>query len=233
MCLACPAFINALSTSLCQTIDVYCERTSAALDAEPLNAVTGLSMVVVAVAAAWLQRVRPNREAGGLIWACIVAIFVGGFGAFLFHTVAAVWTVWIDMMPFLVFMLLILWLTLTRFFGWRPLAAGGAVLAFLAVTFGAGPVLPRGLLPSGAYYLTPLVILSVVAGALALRRSPAAGLYVGASVVFAAAIAARQLDEPLCGVFPLGTHFLWHLLTAVLAWLLLRAAILYAPARAV
>ena len=31
----------------------------------------------------------------------------------------------------------------------------------------------------------------------------------------------RTLDEPLCAAIPLGTHFLWHILNAImLAWMI-------------
>lgn len=229
--IACPALIAETAPALCRQIDNYCERIGLALDAEPLNAVTNIAMIVVAIAVARLQIVRPNRDAQALIWGAIVAVAIGGVGALLFHTTAALWAVWADMVPFLVFMLIILWLTLTRHFGWRPWAAGAALAAFLSVTIGIGPLIPRGLLPASAYYLPPLIVLFVVAILLRLRRSPAATGYLAAAFVFLAALAARELDEPLCGVIPFGTHFLWHLLAALLAWILIRTAILHTPPR--
>lgn len=231
MAAACPAFLIEALPGLCRTVDAYCERTSDALDAEPLNALTNVGMLVAAWAAGRLQRRRPNRDAAGLITAMIVAIVAGGVGAFLFHTTATVWAVVLDMLPFLVFMLLVLWLTLTRFFAWRPLAAAAGLAAFMAVMLGGGALVPRDLLPAGAYYLLPLVVLSVVAVILLLRRSSAAPSYLAAAFVFAAAFASRELDGPLCNAIPAGTHFLWHLLAALLAWILIRAAILHAPAR--
>jgi hypothetical protein len=159
----------------------------------------------------------------------IVAIIAGGIGAFLFHTTATVWAVVLDMLPFLVFMLLVLWLTLTRLFAWSPLAAAIGLAAFVAVMLVGGTLVPRGLLPTGVYYLLPLVVLVIVAVLLSLRRSPAAPSYLAAAFVFAAAFAARELDGPLCGAIPIGTHFLWHLFAALLAFILIRAAILYAP----
>jgi hypothetical protein len=231
MAVACPAFVLEAAPALCRTVDAYCERTSAALDAEPLNAITNIGMLVAAWAAARLQRRQPNRDAAGLITAMIVAIVAGGVGAFLFHTTATVWAVVLDMLPFLVFMLLVLWLTLTRFFAFTPLAAALGLAAFLAVMFGGATMVPRGLLPAGAYYLLPLVVLVIVAVILSLRRSPAAPSYFAAALTFAAAFAARELDGPLCGALPTGTHFLWHLFAALLAYILIRAAILYAPPR--
>lgn len=231
MTVACPGFLVEAAPGLCQTVDAYCERTSDALDAEPLNALTNIGMLIAAWGAARLQRRYPNRDAAALITAMIAAIVAGGVGAFLFHTTATVWAVVLDVLPFLVFMLLVLWLTLTRFFAWSPLSAAAALAAFVAVIVGGGTLVPRGFLPAGAYYLLPLAVLAVVAVILALRRSPAGPSYLAATFVFAAAFAARELDGPLCGAIPSGTHFLWHLLAALLAFILIRAAILHAPAR--
>ena len=231
MDLACPVFIAEAAPGLCRQFDIYCERVGLAFDAEPLNALSGLLTIIVAGAAIRLHRLRPNRDAAGLIWAMIVALALGGVGAFLFHTTATVWALWLDMMPFLVFMLLVLWLTLTRHYNWPWWGAALALLAFFAVTFGAGPLIPRGLLPGGAYYLPPLAVLLVVTILLWRRGAAAATAYGLATVVFAAALAARELDEPLCAILPFGTHFLWHVLAALLTWILIRAAILYAPPR--
>lgn len=228
MAAACPGFLLEAMPGLCRTVDAYCERTSDALDAEPLNAITNIGMLAAAWAAARLRRRHPNRDAAGLITAMIMAIVAGGIGAFLFHTTATVWAVALDMLPFLVFMLLVLWLTLTRFVGWPPLSAALGLVAFVAVMLGGGALVPREALPAGAYYLLPLAVLFAAAVILWLRRSPAAPSYLAAAAVFAAAFASRELDGPLCDAIPVGTHFLWHLLAALLAYILLRAAILYA-----
>ncbi|SDB22842.1 ceramidase domain-containing protein [Bauldia litoralis] len=230
MDLVCPALIADAAPALCRQFDVYCERIGFGLDAEPLNALTNVAMLVVAAFAARLQIARPNRDAAGLIWAAIIAVALGGIGATLFHTTATVWAVWADMMPFLVFMMIILWLALTRHFGWPAWAAVIAVLGFLAITFGSGPLIPRGLLPGGAYYLPPLLVLFAVAVILQRRGSKAGVSYLLASIVFLGALAARESDGPLCAAIPFGTHFLWHLLAALLAWILIRSAILDTPA---
>jgi hypothetical protein len=60
-------------------------------------------------------------------------------------------------------------------------------------------------------------------------RQPAAGRdMVVATGVFVLSFIARTLDMPVCPAFPLGAHFLWHLLNAILLYLLMRAAILHA-----
>jgi len=46
-----------------------------------------------------------------------------------------------------------------------------------------------------------------------------------AAAIFAVSLSFRTVDRMLCGAFPLGTHFVWHLLNAVVLYLLLRTAI--------
>jgi hypothetical protein len=63
-----------------------------------------------------------------------------------------------------------------------------------------------------------------------LARWPLAGRkMIVAACLFVVALSLRTLDMHLCPSFPLGTHFLWHLLNALLLYLLLRLVILHAP----
>ena len=46
------------------------------------------------------------------------------------------------------------------------------------------------------------------------------GLTIGVGILVAS-MGARWADEPLCHMHPVGTHFLWHILNAVmLAWMI-------------
>ncbi len=71
------------------------------------------------------------------------------------------------------------------------------------------------------FYWTVPVLLAGYAAAL-WRRAPqtARGLALGAGLL-GLSITVRSLDMPLCGSWPLGTHFLWHLLNALmLGWMI-------------
>lgn len=46
-----------------------------------------------------------------------------------------------------------------------------------------------------------------------------------AAAVFALSLAFRSVDVAACGIVPIGTHFLWHVLNAVVLFVLVRAAI--------
>jgi hypothetical protein len=78
----------------------------------------------------------------------------------------------------------------------------------------------------------PTLVAIVALGAAMLQRWPLAGnKMVAAACVFVVAFFLRSLDMPACAAFPLGTHFLWHILNGFLLFLLLRLVILHAPRR--
>ena len=67
-------------------IDIYCERTTGAFWAEPINALTNLAFIIAALVvwpAAWR---RPERSLLELTVIALVGVI--GVGSFLFHTLA-------------------------------------------------------------------------------------------------------------------------------------------------
>ena len=210
-------------------VDIYCERTSEALTAEPLNAISNGAFFIAAWAIWRLQQRYPNHAFGGAIRALAVIVAIVGAGSFTFHTVATRWAEWVDVVPILVFMIFYFWVILTAFFRWPwPLKTLAVALLFGA-TFYLQSDRYEGVLWGGAMYL-PTLIFMLAAGAGIWLRNPSAGqAFYAAAAVFAASFAARTLDMPLCDSFPLGTHYLWHVLNAVVLFLLVRTVIVHAP----
>jgi hypothetical protein len=91
------------------------------------------------------------------------------------------------------------------------LVIAAAVIALAAVLAWCFP----SMLNESAAYLPALVTLLMI-GALALN----AGLC--AAGVFALALAFRSIDFAVCNFIPLGTHFLWHVLSSIVLYMLLR-----------
>jgi hypothetical protein len=230
MSLACPSLIGDFAPQLCRAIDVYCERTSGGLAAEPINAITNLGYFIAAWAAWRLQTARPNSGAHTLILALLLAIVAIGLGSLAFHTIATAWASWADVIPILVFMLLFLWLTLTRFFRWPAPGAWAALAVFFVITFSLEAFVPERILWGGAYAVPTLFVMLIAGGALRLRHSPAANALLAAAGLFVLSFTFRTLDMTLCQAIPVGTHFMWHALNATLLFLLVRAAVLFAPA---
>ena len=56
-------------------------------------------------------------------------------------------------------------------------------------------------------------------------------LLLAAAGVYAIALVFRTIDQEVCSAFPIGTHFLWHSLIGLAAYLSMRGLILSRAAR--
>src|SRR5258706_8742374 len=200
-------------------IDLHCERTDASFWAEPANALTNAAFLIAAAAAFWLWR-RQSGSDRSRDWPALtlIAVVVAvGIGSFAFHTLATRGAVLADVIPIAVFIYGYLLLALRRFLG---LAAGVAVAIVAAYAVGAQALswlAPPYALNGSVGYLPALVARAAHGPA---RR----GLEL-AAMIFTVSLALRTIDLKACDTFPLGTHFSWHLLNAVVLYVLLRTAI--------
>lgn len=199
-----------------RAIDGYCERTDWSYWSEPVNALTNLAFLVAAVVM-W-------RRSGGVIPARVLSaiIFVIGVGSWLFHTHATAWAAMADSLPIFGFTLAYIYLANKDFWGWRAWMSVLGALAYIPYTAALTPIFDA--LPfftiSAFYWPLPTLIFGYAA--LLRRRSPvlSRNLGIGAGIL-CLSLLARSLDEALCAVWPLGTHFLWHMLNAVmLGWMI-------------
>lgn len=195
-------------------VDGYCERLAPGLLAEPLNLVTNLAFLVAALVM-WPR----TRGIGRVL--CVI-LFVIGVGSGLFHSVATPWASAGDIAPIVLFILVYVFAASRDFLGMGTPGALAMVVLFVPYAAATLPVfrLIPGIGSSAAYAPVPLLILLYAAWLM--PRAPAtAGRLVGGAVLLSVSITFRALDEPLCGVWPWGTHFVWHVLNAVmLAWMI-------------
>ncbi len=199
-------------------VNAYCERTGPDYWSEPVNAVTNAAFLV----AAFVMARRLRGQGLPLAWALVAVLAAIGVGSFLFHTHANRLTGLMDVLPILGFILLYIFAATRDFLGVRPWLAGLAVLAFFPYAAAVFPVFARipGLAVSAGYWPIPLLILLY---AVALRRrapDTARGMAIGAGIL-TVSLVFRSLDQAVCDAWPLGTHFLWHILNAVmLGWMI-------------
>jgi hypothetical protein len=217
-----------------QHVDIYCERTSAAFWAEPVNALSNAAFVLAAIWGA--VEARNRREDAPLVWLLIGMAAVIGAGSFLFHTYANRWSELADTLPIWSFVALYVFVAVHRKAGVRPgrliavaLAIGAvAIVASFAMGEGGDPgaevSAPDPLNGSGQY--APAVIaLLILAFFMVRRHHPQRGWIIAATVTFALSLGFRTFDRALCDVFAPGTHFVWHLLNGLLIGLLLQMLI--------
>jgi len=204
-----------------EPVDLYCERTDASFWSEPVNALSSAAFLVAAALALDLWRRGDRKDWPAL--ALIVIVAAVGVGSFVFHTVATRAAILADVVPIGVFIYGYLLLALRRFLHLRVIVAAPIVVAYAAGAQALSALAPARLLNGSVGYLPALAALIAVAVAAreqGTRRS--LGL---AAVVFAISLAFRTADIALCPQFPLGIHFVWHVLNAVVLYVLLRTAI--------
>jgi hypothetical protein len=208
-------------------VDLYCERTTPGLWAEPLNAVTNLAFFF---AAWWLWReARRQDQANGGVKLLLFWLIAFGIGSFLFHTFANTVTRWLDVLPIALFVLTYLCLYANRVTG-LGLAATAALAVLFAIAAYIGRQFPHILNGSLIYAPTVLLLLVVSLFHWAKGKNDPI-LLLGATGAFMAALVFRTVDNVACRSFPVGTHFLWHLFTALALLLATKALVANLPSK--
>ena len=203
-------------------MDVYCERVGPGLLAEPLNAVSNVSFLLAAWAA-WVLAKRTGALSAGVRALIALAASVG-IGSILWHTYPTMLTLILDIVPILIFLIGYIWLYTRNVIGMRPLFAVASVAAFLLGTF---LVIPYSGVLHGAPVYTPGLVVALVLGVFhATQRTVARFTLLAAAGVYLAALFFRTIDNEVCSVLPIGTHFLWHLLIGLVTYLAMRSFIL-------
>ena len=206
-------------------IDIYCERTGPEFWSEPVNAITNFSFIISALFISILirdQLRRGNRDV--VSWIFCALIFIIGVGSWLFHTHATRWALLSDVIPIAIFILLYTWYALRRFAAATVLVSGAGVVIVLAIAAAVPPL--TGF--RGGSYVSALVAMVAIGGFLHFSRGHVAGsALLLAAAVFFVSLTLRTVDLSLCGQFPLGTHFAWHVLNAVVLFIVARAMVLY------
>jgi hypothetical protein len=211
-------------------INLYCERTDASFWAEPANAVTNVAFLVAA-AVALVEWRRAGARAGAPdrpALALIIIVIAVGLGSFTFHTVATRGAALADVIPIAIFIYGYLLLALRRFLHLSLAAAIAIVVAYAVAAQTLSWLAPPRTLNGSVGYLPALLALIVVARTA--REPERRGLNM-AVMVFTVSLALRTIDLEACEAFRLGTHFLWHILNAVVLYVLLRIAIAAQPVK--
>ncbi|NYS23724.1 hypothetical protein HUK65_01875 [Rhodobacteraceae bacterium 2376] len=198
-----------------EQVIAYCERSDFAFWAEPVNAVTNAAFLIAA-AIMW-----PRARGVPMAQALVGVLAVIGVGSFLWHTHATRWAGLADVLPILVFILIYLFAATRDFLRLGLVGGAGALALFVpyvaAVAWALGLVVP-GLGANAVYGAVALLI--VIYGLILRGTATGRGLLIGAGVLFVS-LGFRMADAAVCDAFPIGTHFMWHILNAVmLAWMI-------------
>lgn len=205
--------------SLFQPIDIYCERLHAGLLAEPLNAVTNLVFLLGAYVI-WRQLRRAGIAAKELTFLTAMLAIIG-IGSGLFHTFANRLTMLLDVGPILLFLLSFIWIFIRHIGGCSWGKTGLFMLLFVALV-GAVSQLPHDYQLYGTVFYFPAWLYLVGMAIFLQRRGTRTREFWLAVGALTFSMAMRALDMPLCPVWPMGTHFLWHMGNGIVLYAVLK-----------
>jgi hypothetical protein len=141
----------------------------------------------------------------------------------LFHSLATVWAALADTLSILLFGCLYLLAFLRHVIRLRNAVAAVLVVAFAILSYLFPHVLPRDFLNgSGAYFPYLAGLLALAAFLFWDGRRRAGWRFSGVIALFLVSLFFRTIDGAACAAFALGTHFLWHLVNALVLYLFVR-----------
>ena len=201
---------------LFKSIDIYCERLDIGIWAEPINAVTNVAFILASIFM-WLR--CKNLVEGRILSFLLFSI---GCGSFLFHTFAQTWAAILDVAAILIFILTYIFIANRRFLAWSKMVSLIGVILFFPYQLLLTSILSNIQFFGSSMQYIPVAILIFIYSGLLRKSEPnlSRGLFVGGTIL-CLSIVFRIIDEPLCSILSVGTHFVWHILNAImLSWMI-------------
>ena len=203
---------------------IYCETGHPWLFmAEPVNTITNIFIIVAAILAlreVWRARIGMPFDLAVLLF----LLFATGIGSFFWHGFRSRVALAFDALPGLLFLFVMAGLWFRALFGSLAGIAGALGLAALAVGavalgrhYEAG--LPPAFIFTPAFAVIALVGIALVAATSRRFGGQIAGLGLLAILCGVSAAVCRSIDLLTCRTIPFGTHFLWHILLSLAAYL--------------
>ncbi len=199
----------------------YCERAgSGAWGAEPVNAVTNIALFVAA-GATW--KLLEKNKITDWKWRFLpVSVFLIGIGSSLYHTLRSPVTMLADATPIYLFFLVYFFL-FAKIFLKRTGRAAIVTTLFAAALLLVTIYTPRELLNGSIRHFFNAATLLGMALAAWKKFGAKAKLFFSVFLVYSLAIFFRTIEPAVCPFFSVGTHFSWHILTAISAYLATKA----------
>jgi hypothetical protein len=203
-----------------------CERTSESAFSEPLNVLSNLSFIYVAVA---IYRYYHKHEdvMHRWIWdihALVFLVFIIGVNSIVFHMFPSTQTELLDTIPIVMFIMVYFASVLFRIGKLNLFQGIICLVAFVGFSHILVHQFPRALNDSIGY-LSSMIALIIIAVHLHLKARPSSSHFMLAAVIGVCSLFFRAIDTEVCEEIPTGTHFLWHSLNALLLYVLLKQII--------
>jgi hypothetical protein len=203
-----------------------CERTGMGLLEEPLNALSNFAFIYVAFAIYRFYRSHEDIQQHRIwdVQIMTLMILLIGINSILFHVYPTPVTELMDTIPIVIFILLYFVSVIFRIGKCNVFQGIIASIAFLGFSHMLVAQFPRALNDSIGY-LSSMIALIVIAVYLHLRARPSSQYFMLAAIIGVVSLFARAIDREVCDMWPVGTHFIWHLCNATLLYILMKQII--------
>lgn len=219
-----------MANSTLNHLDSYCERAGmAGLWAEPLNAVSNLFFISAALVALYLIiRLPPAHWRQRLdFWLLAILLLCIGIGSGLWHTMPSGTTVLMDVVPITLFihiyliaaMRRLLQFTWWRVFLWWSVYMGYTVMMQI--------VAPPDILNGTIMYIPTYCALIMLSLAVGGRSNYLSYVFAQMVLTWTISLVFRTMDIQICDQLSMGTHFIWHILNAMVLYRLLVVLVRY------
>ena len=196
---------------------LYAEFNPHWIIVEPWNAIS--SLLIILPALLWIYKLRNDWKGEKFLFILLILLLLGGIGSLIFHAFRSsmIWLM-LDVIPSAMMVLLVIsffWLAILSNWRYLILVIVGniilRVLGFLYLDPHSATNLDYGL--TGLSIFLPVLILLKKTN---FKRSYSIYIAISAlslSLIFREIDARRSLQ-----FLPMGTHFLWHILSGLGAW---------------
>ncbi len=206
-------------------IDGYCERAgNADAMAEPLNLVTNIAFIIGAILV--FRMLRFYKQITVKNWDIILLtalLAIIGFGSGAYHAMPNSLTVKLDVIPIEAFIFIFIAVFFIRVIEVRKIVAGAILLAFLGCTvFFGNNISPDTLNGTIMYVPTYFMMIIMILLMGFMKQNPLYLHLINTTVIWTFSLAFRTVDMQICSyTHHIGTHFMWHLLNAIVLYRLL------------
>ena len=204
---------------------IYVETDLTRFPVEPWNTASNLIFLVIVIFFAW--RTRLDYRTHPLIVFGLPVLFIGFVGGTVYHATRShrIWLM-LDFIP-----IFILTAAAALKF-WKAVVGRWSYALFGFFACAVSPRLLAGFLSLPFHYrisvgYAGLALAILLPATIDCRRNRGENgvLLLFACVAFGVAVVLRTLDRAGVALFPMGTHFLWHLLGGVSVWCLMEYTI--------
>lgn len=203
---------------------------------EPLNVLSSALFLVTAFALHYYFRKSQNRHPSAPryfdldIRLLIGVIYAIGVSSLLLHSIPNSVTEFFDVISISLFIIVFFFSVMLRILRCSTRNIILAFLGFCFFTFSSITYM-QSYMNGATSYISTMAALTMVAFYLYGKNHPSAKHFLAAGQIGIVALYFRSIDTKMCDFMPIGTHWIWHVMNAVLITIIMRELIKRATKR--